>query len=165
MGKKYGFTLIELMVAIAIIAILSSIAVPNYISYRNNQQVTRAARQVYSTLQSAKMTAIKDNATVFIDFVNGSGSAGTFRVFEDLDDNDTFDAGTDDVIQEGQMPPGVTMADAGFSGDTQAVFNSMGIARKPDGSLNFGSVEVKNNIRCSEIRVSATGSIRIAKCQ
>lgn len=165
MGKKYGFTLIELMVAIAIIAILSSIAVPNYISYRNNQQVARAARQVYSAFQSAKMTAIKDNTTVFIDFVNGSGSAGTFRVFEDLDDNDTFDAGTDDVIQEGQMPPGVTMADAGFSGDAQAVFNSMGLARKPDGSLDFGSVEVKNNTRCSEIRVSATGSIRIAECQ
>lgn len=165
MKNKFGFTLIELMIAIAIIAILSSIAVPNYISYRNNQQVSRASRAIYSTLQSAKMTAIKDNGTVFVDFVNGSGSAGTFRAFEDANDNGTFDAGTDRVVQEGQMPPGVTMADAGFSGDAQANFNSMGIARKPNGSLNFGSVEVKNNLRCSEIRVSATGSIRITECQ
>lgn len=164
MGKNYGFTLIELMIAIAVIAILSTIAVPNYISYRNNQQVTRAARAVYTALQSAKMTAIKRNAAVFIDFVNGSGSAGTFRVFEDLDDNDTFDAGTDDVIQEGQMPPGVTMADAGFSTDNQAVFNSMGVARKPNGALDFGSVEVKNNNRCSKIKINANGSIRIDKC-
>jgi type IV pilus assembly protein PilA len=42
MKKQNGFTLMELMIVIAIIGILSAIAVPNFISYRNTTYCTRA---------------------------------------------------------------------------------------------------------------------------
>jgi len=43
----FGFTMIEIMIAIAIVGTLSAIAVPNYISYKNRALITRVITEMH----------------------------------------------------------------------------------------------------------------------
>ena len=47
-NNKKGFTLIELMIVIAIIGILAAIAIPNFISYRNKAFCSKAETDAQS---------------------------------------------------------------------------------------------------------------------
>ena len=66
--KNAGFTLWELMTAIAVIAILSAIAVPNMISWRERAKLRGAYENLRGDLQWAKIRAIRDHNEVAVVF-------------------------------------------------------------------------------------------------
>jgi type IV fimbrial biogenesis protein FimT len=68
-----GFTLLRLMVTMAIVAVLLGAAFPNIASVTRIYNVRSAARQVYSELQNARMAAVMANqAYTFTVNVGGS---------------------------------------------------------------------------------------------
>ena len=61
MQKRSGFTLIELTIVIVLLAILAAVSVPKFLSWLPKYRLKSAARDLYSNLQLAKMSAIKAN--------------------------------------------------------------------------------------------------------
>jgi len=94
MRKNSGFTLVELMVAVSILALLLAVAVPTIIKWVPDYRLREAVRDAYSNFQRAKLTAVKENTLCTITFnqVVGGTPYG-YVAFVDSDGDKEYDAG------------------------------------------------------------------------
>jgi type IV fimbrial biogenesis protein FimT len=68
MKKTGGFSLYELMVVLAVIAVVSAIVAPNIISWRSNAHLRGAANNLKGDLELSKVRAIRERSPVTVTF-------------------------------------------------------------------------------------------------
>ena len=71
MNKSRGVTLIELMVTIAVLAILASMAIPGFTNMMERQRLINATEAVYSDLQNARSEAVKRSLQIVASIEEG----------------------------------------------------------------------------------------------
>lgn len=161
--RQHGFTMIELMVAIAILAILISLAVPSFQNIIRTNQIAAQTNSLVTSLALARSEASKRGIRVSLCARTGTGcSGGTdwgagWLVIEDRDGDGDLDAG-DATLQTSPIPPqGMTI-----TGDNPSVtFEANGenfTARVITVSKNGCST---NQMR--EINITTSGRTRLVK--
>ena len=75
-----GFTLIELMVTIAVLAIIVSIAAPNISTQLANQRVKSTTATLANALKEAKAESIIRRQNISVTYSNNAQSSGTINV-------------------------------------------------------------------------------------
>lgn len=68
-----GFTLIEMIATVAVLAVLVTVGIPSFQETIDKRRLTGAAEQLQADLQYARSEAIKRNGNVFVTFT-GSGT-------------------------------------------------------------------------------------------
>lgn len=138
-GKKLdmknlrGFTLVELMVTLVVIAILLTVGVPNMSNFLKNNRLTSATNGFVSSLNLARSEAIKRgrNATLCVSTdqatCTGANWALGWLAWVDLDADGNLDAGETVRVSEA-LPQTVTLAGT----QTSFLFNSTGSVNNTD---------------------------------
>lgn len=105
-----GFTLVELMITIVVLAILAGLAAPSFADLIERNRLAGAANEIVAAMQTARMEAIRrGESAVICPSANGVTCAGNnwsrFIIFADKDRDSVVDA--DDVlIREVNSPAG-----------------------------------------------------------
>ena len=176
-----GFSLVELMITLAVLGMLLAIGLPNMGTWLQNTQIRNAAESINSGLNFARAEAVKRNTTVRFQLVNDM--TNTCQIVSDgknwvvsLDattancDAEPSDTVLPRILQKRASSEGSPNAQITATGGTAVLFNGLG--RATIGSLT--QIDVRNlangacktptgtePMRCLRIQVSTGGQVRM----
>jgi type IV fimbrial biogenesis protein FimT len=163
-----GFTLTEMMVVTAIVAILLGIAIPSYKYLTTSYRMSAEINNLVGDLQYARAEALREGNGVTVcissDGANCTGGANWGRgwiVFSDLNSNATVDGANERVLKFQSAFTGTT-PDTFNSGVAAVTFNREGFAKTTAGfvATTLTLTESTNNnayTRC--LQLSPTGML------
>ena len=159
-----GFTLLELMFALAIAAVILAVGAPSFAEFRRNARLTSVANDFLAATQLARTEAIKRRTTVSICpslSANDAAAAcdgadfGGWIVFEDGDRSCTRDAG--EAVIGGETP--INAADVSDSYRVSAVANGDCVSIAATGFVDDRAAEPSLNrlVFCDERGTAGIG--------
>lgn len=132
--NRGGFTLVEMMVTLAVVGIMAAIAVPSMAKILPRIKLRSATSQLANDLQAARYRGISGNFRTQIVF---NTVAGTYTRNLDTNRNGAFEAGEADIVDR-TMPSGVNFVPGSTA--PNVTFDPTGSA--DDGTAGVGDILV-----------------------
>ncbi|GAB2621559.1 GspH/FimT family pseudopilin [Lysobacter erysipheiresistens] len=144
-----GFTLVELMITVAVLAIVVTLAAPSFSDLINRNRLTAAANEVVGALQTARMEAVRRNTRVVLcPSTDGTSCSGAdwqrLIAFSDADGDVTVDADDDEIIRDMTVSTGgiVVNPSSNTATNQRISFGASGLARVGAGVAREGGLSV-----------------------
>ena len=165
-----GFTLVELMVTLSLLAVLLMVGVPSFQAFKRNSELTGAVNSFVALLATARGEAMKRALNAVVVPSDGSDWSNGWTAFIDksIPANNAYDAGTDELIAKiaEPLPLYLTMSKNNASGFFK--YNGSGYTIT-GGGLGATTIEIaRNDVTGAEllaqtrrIKISATGRVRV----
>lgn len=144
-----GFSLTELMIVVAVFAVLMAVALPNYSEFVRNQRVKTASFEVFSNLVQARSEAITRNAAVTMAPLTAGSWTSGWTV--------TADAGAT-VLRSQEAIPTITI-----TGPANVVYSGSGRLSGTAGSFAITATGT-TAARCISIDLSGRPVTKAAAC-
>ena len=160
---QVGFTLIELIVTIAIGTLMMMVAVPSYTQFQRNAQLSEAASSFIAAANTARANAMKQGLNTYLIPNTGTSWNTGWLVYADSDSNQVFNEGTDEVLLRHEaITADVTITTPGASSLASGylLFNGSGYPRLKAGGFSQATMVMSNVSRSSSIIVDLAGRVR-----
>ena len=157
-----GFTLIELMATLSVVAITLTLGVPSFNGLRASMQRTQAALSLTSAFTLARSEAARRGVSVTVcPSANGTScvSGGStdwssgWITFTDIDGNATIDSGTDELLNVVRIGKPVFKLEPETAVQAGVTFSTSGF---PDAT---GTFSYKDDKMTCQLRLSAIGRV------
>lgn len=170
-----GFTLIELVVTMAIAAVLMMVAVPNFVNFQRNSQLTSLTNSLVASIYAARGEAMKTGLNAFVvPTANGSDWTTGWIVFVDNNGDGAFSAADDTLVQtQPALESYFTASGTGSSGETPAyiMFSSSGYSKTKSGAFGALTLSIARSDapasavyeQTRRITIGSTGRLRTCK--
>jgi len=171
--KQSGVTLLELMVALAIAAILLTMALPGFSSLARSSRLSSVTNEFVSSLHLARSEAIKRNSHVVMCKSATGGSCAAsggwnqgWLMFHDGNNNAVLDIGETVILTRQPFPEGLSFEGNGWIA-RYISYTPSGATRTTSGILQVGTLTVCEQsagpTSARQIVISRTGRPRTVK--
>lgn len=165
MGEQKAFTLIELMVTVAVAAILMAIALPSFVDLIRGVRASADVSALTTALSVARAEAVRHNSVACV--TSGGWGAGWSVKVDANGDSDCDDAGDVEARVFGALTGGSSLVvTSGGSAVSSVSFDGAG-ARLGGGDfvLAYRSTDGVCTVRRDrDLTVGATGRTKIEEC-
>lgn len=157
MNRSSGFSLIELLFAIAILGTLVAIGIPALSGYRDTLAREEARTQLIADIRSARQTSVTRHRSVVVAFGNGSVTTNitSYSIHTDLNANRVKDANEPRLVRA--LPRKIRLSQVTMSPSDSLIFDTSGLL--VPGSTGGRLILTGSRGRPDTLAVSAVGMV------